>query len=98
MTEHHDALETRAPEAREADLFARLPAVLAAAVQAPAYARRLARIDPAAITDRNALSTLPVLRKSDAGRGAEEEPADGRPHRRTDEQGAARLHVAGPDL
>ncbi len=65
MTEHHDALETRAPEAREADLFARLPAVLAAAMQAPAYARRLAGIDPAAITDRNALSTLPVLRKAE---------------------------------
>lgn len=65
MTEHHDALETRAPEAREADLFARLPAVLAAAMQAPAYARRLAGIDPAAITDRNALSTLPILRKAD---------------------------------
>ncbi|MDP3408722.1 phenylacetate--CoA ligase family protein [Bosea sp. (in: a-proteobacteria)] len=65
MTEHHDALETRAPDEREADLFARLPAVLAAAMQAPAYARRLAGIDPAAITDRNALSTLPVLRKAE---------------------------------
>lgn len=65
MTEHHDALETRAPDAREADLFARLPAVLAAAMQAPAYARHLGAIDPAAITDRNALSTLPVLRKAD---------------------------------
>ncbi|MET3890109.1 phenylacetate-CoA ligase [Bosea sp. OAE506] len=65
MTEHHDALETRAADAREADLFARLPAVLAAAMQAPAYARHLGAIDPAAITDRNALSTLPVLRKAD---------------------------------
>ncbi len=65
MTEHHDALETRSPDAREADLFARLPAVLAAAMQAPAYARHLGAIDPAAITDRNALSTLPVLRKAE---------------------------------
>ncbi len=65
MTEHHDPFETRAPDAREADLFARLPAVLAAAMQAPAYARHLAGIDPAAITDRNALSTLPVLRKAE---------------------------------
>lgn len=65
MTEHHDALETRAADAREADLFARLPAVLAAAMQAPAYARHLGDIDPAAITDRNALSRLPVLRKAD---------------------------------
>jgi phenylacetate-CoA ligase len=65
MTEHHDALETRSPDAREADLFARLPAVLAAAMQAPAYARHLGAIDPAAITDRNALSMLPVLRKAE---------------------------------
>lgn len=65
MTEHHDAFETRSPEAREADLFARLPAVLRAALTAPAYAQRLAGIDPDAITDRNALSTLPILRKAD---------------------------------
>ncbi|WP_293796674.1 phenylacetate--CoA ligase family protein [uncultured Bosea sp.] len=65
MTEHHDALETRSPAAREADLFARLPAVLAAAMEAPAYATRLAGIDSAAITDRKALAGLPVLRKAD---------------------------------
>ncbi|KRE15714.1 AMP-dependent synthetase [Bosea sp. Root381] len=65
MSAHHDDLETRSPEAREADLFARLPAVLAAALKAPAYAARLSGIDPAGITDRNALSTLPVLRKAD---------------------------------
>ncbi len=65
MTEHHDALETRSPGAREADLFARLPAVLAAALKAPAYAQRLAGIDPAAITDRKALAGLPILRKAD---------------------------------
>lgn len=65
MTEQHDALETRSPDAREADLFTRLPAVLSAAMQAPAYARHLGNIEPAAITDRNALSTLPVLRKAE---------------------------------
>lgn len=65
MTEHHDALETRSPAAREADLFARLPAVLAAAMKAPAYAERLAGIDPAAITDRKALAGLPILRKAE---------------------------------
>ena len=65
MTDHYDALETRAPDAREADLFARLPDVLRAAMQAPAYAARLQNIDPTSITDRAALATLPVLRKSD---------------------------------
>ncbi|WP_336810298.1 phenylacetate--CoA ligase family protein [Bosea sp. MMO-172] len=65
MTEHHDALETRSPAAREADLFARLPAVLAAAMKAPAYAERLAGIDPATVTDRKALASLPILRKAE---------------------------------
>ncbi|AWN48292.1 AMP-dependent synthetase [Methylobacterium terrae] len=49
----------------EAPLFARLPAALAAALQAPAYAAHLAGIDPAAVTDRAALARLPVLRKGE---------------------------------
>lgn len=65
MTEHHDALETRSQDEREADLFSRLPAVLSAAMQAPAYAQRLAGIDPASITSREALARLPILRKSE---------------------------------
>ncbi|MGX5733793.1 phenylacetate--CoA ligase family protein [Bosea thiooxidans] len=65
MTEHYDALETRSPAEREADLFARLPQVLAAALETPAYAERLGGIDPTAITSREALARLPVLRKAD---------------------------------
>src|SRR5215470_17845173 len=65
MTEHYDALETRDPSSREADLFARLPGVLRKAMQAPAYAERLKGIDPAQITSRTALASLPVLRKSE---------------------------------
>lgn len=65
MSAYHDDLETRPPEAREADLFTRLPKLLAAAMQAPTYAERLRGIDPAAITDRKALARLPVLRKAD---------------------------------
>ncbi|PZN98758.1 MAG: AMP-dependent synthetase [Hyphomicrobiales bacterium] len=65
MSAHHDDLETRSPDAREADIFARLQVVLAAALKAPAYAERLAGLHPAEITDRNALSGLPVLRKAD---------------------------------
>lgn len=65
MTSHYDALETRDAAARDADLFARLPDVLRAAMQAPAYAERFKGIDPASITSRAALATLPVLRKSD---------------------------------
>lgn len=63
--DHYDTLETRDPAAREADLFDRLPAAIAAALAAPAYAARLAGMDPAAIADRAALAGLPVLRKAD---------------------------------
>jgi phenylacetate-CoA ligase len=65
MTEHYDPLETREPGEREAGLFARLPDLLRKAMAAPAYAERLAGIDPAEVTDRAALARLPLLRKSD---------------------------------
>src|SRR5215813_3188513 len=65
MTNHYDALETRDPAAREADLFARLPDVLGKALAAPAYAERIKGIDPASVTSRAALARLPVLRKSE---------------------------------
>jgi phenylacetate-CoA ligase len=65
MTEHYDALETRQPGEREAELFSRLPDVLRKAMAAPAYAKHLNGIDPAAITSRAALARLPLLRKSD---------------------------------
>jgi phenylacetate-CoA ligase len=65
MTGHYDALETREPTEREADLFSRLPGVLRKAIAAPAYAERLKGIDPAGITSRAALARLPVLRKSE---------------------------------
>src|SRR6266700_8051854 len=65
MTEHYDALETRAPAMREAELFSRLPDVLRKAMAAPAYAERFRGIDPAAVTSRGALARLPVLRKAD---------------------------------
>ena len=65
MTDHHDARETRDPASREADLLGRLPALLASALRAPGWARRLGAVDPAAVTTREALAALPVLRKSD---------------------------------
>jgi phenylacetate-CoA ligase len=65
MTDHYDALETRDADAREAALFARLPNVLRAAMEAPAYAERLRGVDPASVTSRAALARLPVLRKSE---------------------------------
>src|SRR5215207_5628421 len=65
MSDHYDNRETRDPAARETDLFVRLPGVIAAALQAPAYRERLGGIDPAAIDSREALAKLPLQRKSE---------------------------------
>jgi phenylacetate-CoA ligase len=65
MTDHYDWKETRDHAMREADLFSQLPDVLRRAMEAPGYAEHLRGIDPAGITGRAALATLPVLRKSD---------------------------------
>ncbi len=63
MSEFFDALETRSPEEREADLMARLPAQIAHAKTAAYFARALAGVDAAAVNSRAALAQLPVLRK-----------------------------------
>jgi phenylacetate-CoA ligase len=65
MTEHFDALETRQPGEREADLFSRLPGALRTALTAPGYAERLRGLDPSEVTSRAALARVPLLRKSD---------------------------------
>lgn len=65
-TEFFDALETRSADERAASLAECLPAAVAhATANAPGYAGTLDGIDPSTITDRAALATLPVLRKSD---------------------------------
>jgi len=63
MTEYYDALETRDPAEREAAQLAALPKQVALAKSAPGNADALADIDPASITSREALATLPVTRK-----------------------------------
>jgi phenylacetate-CoA ligase len=65
MTDHYDWTETRDHAMREADLFSQVPDVLRKAMETPGYAEHLRGIDPAPITSRAALATLPVLRKSD---------------------------------
>jgi phenylacetate-CoA ligase len=65
MPDTFDARDAQDPAKREADLFRRLPDVLRAAMAAPAYAERLKGIDPARITNRQALSRLPILRKAE---------------------------------
>jgi phenylacetate-CoA ligase len=66
MADHFDALETRDPGLRERSQLAALPARIAhAKANAPAYAKLLADVDPAGVVTREALSRLPVLRKSE---------------------------------
>jgi phenylacetate-CoA ligase len=64
MAEHYDTRETQDPAAREASLLRQLPALLSSAMAAPGWARHLGAIEPASVTTRAALATLPVLRKS----------------------------------
>jgi len=64
MPAFFDALETRAPEQRERDLMAALPAAIERAMAgAPAIAEQLRGIDPRSVSSRQALAGLPVLRK-----------------------------------
>jgi phenylacetate-CoA ligase len=64
MSNFFDELETRAPHAREADLFGRLPGLIAhAQAHAPSWGTHLRGVNAQAITSREALQELPVLRK-----------------------------------
>ncbi|ETR78194.1 AMP-dependent synthetase [Afipia sp. P52-10] len=62
---YYDDLEVRPAPMREQAIAERLPATIAAALKAPGWARQLAGVDPAAVTSREALAKLPLLRKSD---------------------------------
>ncbi|MFO1245401.1 MAG: AMP-binding protein [Ramlibacter sp.] len=64
MTDFFDALETRDPQRREADLMAALPRLVAhAQARSAAFADILRGVDAAGITSRAALARLPVTRK-----------------------------------
>jgi phenylacetate-CoA ligase len=64
--EHFDARETRDPERREREQLGQLARQIAhAKAHAPAYARILAGIDPAAVASRASLAQVPVTRKSE---------------------------------
>ena len=71
---HYDDLETRTPEARAAGLAECLPAQIRAAQGLPGYAESLAGIDPDAVTGRDGLAALPVLRKAELGAAQKARP------------------------
>ena len=75
---HFDALETRDPEEREAELFAKLPEQIEEARRrAPALEKLLNGIPSAEINSRAALARLPVLRKSELGELQKQAPPFG---------------------
>lgn len=74
---HFDTLETRSDDQRTADLARDLPEQIARAKSAHGFARLLADIDPAAITNLQALAALPVLRKSELSRAQSDHPPFG---------------------
>jgi len=77
MSEYFDALETRPPAQREAQLMQALAGQVALAQRsAPAYAALLSGVDASAVTSREALARLPVLRKHEL---LERQRAAGRP-------------------
>ncbi|MGB8437529.1 MAG: AMP-binding protein [Burkholderiales bacterium] len=66
MTDHFDSLEARDPREREHAMLAALPKHIAHTIaNAPGFARILKGTDPATVTSREALASLPVTRKSD---------------------------------
>jgi len=64
MTTHFDTKETSSPQARAEAIAQELPAQVARAKALAGYAQVLSDVDPAAVTDLDALAALPVLRKS----------------------------------
>lgn len=65
MSTAYDALETRSTAEREAALMAALPDHVRAAQALPALAQKLAGVNAADVTSREALARLPVTRKTE---------------------------------
>ncbi len=74
MPQFFDALETRSVDQRADDLTQALPQQIALAKGLRGYANSFAEVDPAMITDAQALAKLPVLRKSELGKAQAARP------------------------
>ncbi|MDB6181828.1 phenylacetate--CoA ligase family protein [Paracoccus fistulariae] len=77
MTDFYDELETRSEDERAGWLATALPAAIGRAKTAPALARLLRDVDPAAITTRAALANLPVIRKAELTEAQKKNPPFG---------------------
>jgi phenylacetate-CoA ligase len=61
----YDSLEVDNPDTREGGLFGRLPNLIALALSGAGWARQLHGVDPNAVTSREALAHVPLLRAND---------------------------------
>jgi len=78
MTEYYDALETRDPEARRAELLTAVAAqVRHAMAHAPGYAQILAGVDARDLASFAAIAALPVTRKSELAQLQKAQPPFG---------------------
>ncbi|SDE39681.1 phenylacetate-CoA ligase [Paracoccus isoporae] len=77
MGGYYDELETRDAGARAEWLAEALPAAIGRAKTAPALARMLRDVDPAAIRDRASLAALPVIRKAELTEAQKKNPPFG---------------------
>ena len=98
MTDHYDALETREPAEREAELFSRLPDVLRKALAAPAYAERLRGIDPACRHQPCRAGAAAGAAQIRTPCPAQGRPAVRRLRRRASRLVRAAVHLARPDF
>ena len=69
MSKYFDDMETRSVDERAAAFAQTLPRQIERAQALPGYAATLSGVDPAAICSANDLVKIPILRKSDLGRG-----------------------------
>ena len=74
MSRYFDAFETRTADQRASDLSMALPQQIARAKVLSGYAARYAEVIPSEITSAQALSKLPVLRKSDLVEAQSQKP------------------------
>jgi phenylacetate-CoA ligase len=77
MPDHCDELESLDPAERERRHFLQVPKQIARAMRAPGWAAHLKGIDASAVTSREALAKLPVLRKSDIAELQKQNPPFG---------------------
>jgi phenylacetate-CoA ligase len=64
MAGHYDKLETRSADERERNLVGKLPSLIAGALKAPGWQEHLKGVDAKSVNSRDALSKLPIMRKS----------------------------------